>query len=79
MVTLNISPSQQVLIEQASQQAGMTLEQYIITQALSTVNHSQHSRENKPKTLADCVAGKKLDSFRDDSVAIQRALRDEWD
>lgn len=40
MITLNIPPKKQAIIEQASREAGMSVEQYIISKVLSdeTVN-----------------------------------------
>lgn len=75
MITLNMSPQEQAVVEQASQAAGMSVERYIISKVVPAA-HDTTAR--MPKTLADLVAGKQLSCLNEDPVALQQAMRNDW-
>lgn len=76
MLTLNLPPSKQAIIEQASHEAGMTVEQYIISKIFP---HTTPEKPEKTKTLSDLIGNRKLQSLTNDPVALQQAMRDEWE
>lgn len=69
MLILDLSPLQLAQLEQESQQAGMTLNNYAVAKLFPT--------PAPQKTILDLVQGKHLEGFNGDPVAIQQALRDD--
>lgn len=55
MITLNLSPQKQAIIEQASQAAGMSIEQYILSKILT--NEQISSTPTAPKRQLGFMKG----------------------
>ncbi len=74
MITLDIPPQIETVIQQESEKAGMSIEQYIINK----ISLPTPMPTAEPQTLGDLFTGEPLESFEGDPVAIQRELRNEW-
>ncbi len=76
MITLDIPPQKQAILEQISKQAGMSIEQYI---------NDLIDKYAKPQTSSNSMirrvqAMPKPTSYNPkNAVSIQRSLRNEWD
>ncbi len=66
MLTLDIAPQQQALIEQASKEAGMNVEDYIIQQILPD---SQQTEQTDRQALLEKL-GKQLDSALEEEMKV---------
>lgn len=77
MITLSISTKEQALIEQASLQSGMTVEQFFLASAHEKA--MQISQSKQKILLTDLLKDLPSAEFSDDGLHIQRELRDEWD
>lgn len=76
LLTLNLPPNKQAIIEQASREAGMSVEQYIISKIFP---RTTLEKSEKPKTLSELIGNRKLQSLTDDPVALQQTMRDKWE
>ncbi len=68
MITLELPPQVQSTIEQESQQAGMSVEQYIVSKLMP----EQETQDNIPKSMQQAVG--LLNNV--DGVEFQNALRE---
>ncbi len=57
MITLNLPPNKQAIIERASQEAGMTVEQYIISKIIVDKEEKTASHEADIMSLFGCANG----------------------
>lgn len=71
MLTLNLSAYEMQQLEQASQQAGMTVNQYAVSRLFP--------QPPKLKTIADFVKVMPNRSYLGDGLAIQKEMRNDWD
>lgn len=77
MITLSISAKDQALIERASLQSGMTVEQFFLASAHEKA--MQISQSKQKILLTDLLKDLPSAEFSDDGLRIQQELRDEWD
>ncbi len=75
MITLDISPQQQAIVEQESKKAGMSIEQYI------TNLIDKYARPKTTNSMVERIKNMPKPTSYDpkQAVSIQRELRDEWD
>ncbi len=57
MITLDLPPNKQAIIEQASQKSGMTVEQYIISKIIVDKEEKMASYEEDIMSLFGCANG----------------------
>lgn len=80
MIVLDVAPQTIQVIEQVAQKNGQSVQDFILMSAYEKALQSFHSSLNQSDTLVlDFIKGKTLQSFQGDPVAIQRAMRDEWE
>lgn len=70
MITLDLPPQIEQAVNTRAQQAGVSLEHYLLQYISALVQQT-------PASVAQFVQGKHLESFGGDPVALQRAMRDE--
>lgn len=71
MLVIELTPLQLAQLEQESQQAGMTLNNYAVAKLFP--------KPQQPKLLSDIVQAMPNRSHLGDPVAIQQEWRNEWD
>ncbi|UXZ05309.1 hypothetical protein [Moraxella nasicaprae] len=77
MIVLDLPQETIQVIEQVAQKNGQSIQDFITISAYEKALQS-FAKPKDVMLLTDFIKGKKLQGFQGDPVAVQRAMRDEW-